>query len=136
SAAYYGQLARGRLGLPEIGLNPPPEPGPERRAALAKNEIVRAVAIFYAIDQRDLILSMVLDLAERAYDPGLLAMLGEQEAQNQDARAMLHLGRTALTRGLPFEQYCIPTIGMPNYSAIGPETDRSVVYLIARQESG
>jgi peptidoglycan lytic transglycosylase len=135
-AAYYGQLARAKLGLPEIGLNPAPEPGAERRAALAKNEVVRAVAILYAIDQRDLIISIMIDLADRAYDPGLLAVLGELAAGNKDARAMLFLGRGAIARGLPFEYYAFPTIGIPSYSAIGPETDASVVYAIARQESG
>jgi peptidoglycan lytic transglycosylase len=135
-AAYYGQLARARLGLPEIGLNPAPEPGAERRAALVQNEVVRAVAILYAIDQRDLILSIMIDLADRAYDPGLLAMLGELAARHKDARAMLYLGRGAIARGLPFEHYAFPTVGMPNYSTIGPEADASVVYAIARQESG
>ena len=135
-AAYYGQLARARLGLPDVGLNPAPEPGTERRAVLAKNEVVRAVAILYAIDQRDLVLSIVIDLADRAYDPGLLAMLGELAARHKDARAMLYLGRGAIARGLPFEYYAFPTVGMPSYSTIGPEADASVVYAIARQESG
>jgi peptidoglycan lytic transglycosylase len=135
-AAYYGQLARARLGLPDVGLNPAPEPGAERRAVLAKNDVVRAVAILYAIDQRDLVLSIMIDLADRAYDPGLLAMLGELAARHKDARAMLYLGRGAIARGLPFEYYAFPTVGMPSYSTIGPEADASVVYAIARQESG
>ncbi len=49
---------------------------------------------------------------------------------------MLYLGRGAIARGLPFEHYAFPTVGMPNYSSIGPEADTSVVYAIARQESG
>ena len=34
------------------------------------------------------------------------------------------------------EQYAFPDIGLPPYSAIGPQLDRCIVYSIARTESG
>ncbi len=69
STAYYGQLARARLGLPEIALASPPVPSAEKRAALARNEVVRATEILYAINERDLVIPIVADLAERGYGP-------------------------------------------------------------------
>ena len=46
--AYYGQIARARLGLNELGLHRPPEP--TNRAQLMNLEVVRAVQLLYAID--------------------------------------------------------------------------------------
>ncbi|HEX4237960.1 MAG TPA: lytic transglycosylase domain-containing protein, partial [Xanthobacteraceae bacterium] len=48
--AYYGQLARAKLGLNEITLRMVPEPAPEHRTL----EIARVFEILYAIDERDL----------------------------------------------------------------------------------
>ena len=49
STAYYGQLARARLGLKDIVVRPPPDP------AQAQMDVVRAIEILYAIGERDLI---------------------------------------------------------------------------------
>ncbi len=48
---------------------------------------------------------------------------------------MLLLGKAALGNGLPLDHYAFPTIGLPQYSAIGPEVEPAIVYAIARQES-
>jgi peptidoglycan lytic transglycosylase len=48
---------------------------------------------------------------------------------------MLLVGKAALNRGLPFDFYAYPVIGVPRFAEIGPEVNRSVVYSIARQES-
>ena len=70
--AYYGQLARARLGLGEIALRrPPPEP-----VHGAARELLRAADILYAIGERDLVASFVTDLAEESSDAGALAALG------------------------------------------------------------
>lgn len=135
STAYYGQLARARLGMRDLALHPPLDQSPERRASLSRLEIVRAVDMLYDIDQRDLVLPIMSDLGDRAVDSGALMMLGEIAKQNNDARAMLMLGKAALTRGLPLDHYAFPTIGIPKYQPIGPEVDAAVVYSIARQES-
>jgi soluble lytic murein transglycosylase len=49
---------------------------------------------------------------------------------------MLMIGKTALARGFPLDQYAFPDIGVPSYNPIGPEVDRCIVYSIARTESG
>ena len=129
--AYYGQLARARLGLGEIALRrPPPEP-----VHGAARELLRAADILYAIGERDLVASFVTDLAEESSDAAALAALGQLTAHYNDARAMLLIGKTALARGLPMDQYAFPDIGVPPYSAIGPQLDRCIVYSIVRTES-
>jgi soluble lytic murein transglycosylase len=135
STAYYGQLARARLGLPEIALASPPAPSAEKRAALAHNEVVRATEMLYAVNANDLVIPIVADLAERGSDVGVLVALAEVTARHDDARCALLIGKGALGRGHPFDHYAFPTFGLPRYSSIGPEVEPAVVYSIARQES-
>jgi len=96
---------------------------------------VRAAEILYALDERNLIRPLMADLGERLEDIGALSALGEITAKHRDARAMLQLGKAALARGHPFAQYAFPTIGVPEYTPIGPRLDPSVVFAIVRQES-
>jgi soluble lytic murein transglycosylase len=129
--AYYGQLARVRLGLGEIALRrPPPEP-----VHGAAHELLRAADILYAIGERDLVASFVTDLAEESSDAAAIAALGQLTAHYNDARAMLLIGKTALARGLAMDRYAFPDIGVPPYSPIGSQLDRCIVYSIVRTES-
>lgn len=134
STAYYGQLARGRLGLGEIALRSAAM-SPDKRAAVSRLEVVRAVEILYAIDERNLVLPFVADLPDRTQDAAALSAIGELTGKHNDARAMLLLGKAALGNGLPLDHYAFPTIGLPQYTAIGPEVEPAIVYAIARQES-
>lgn len=129
--AYYGQLARAKLGLNEVTLRMPPEPAPEHRTL----EIARVFEILYAIDERDLVAAMAADLGENATDTAALVSLAGVAARHHDARATLLIGKAALRRGLPFERYAFPDFGVPKYQQIGPEVEACVVYAIVRQES-
>jgi soluble lytic murein transglycosylase len=129
--AYYGQLALARLGLDAVALHEAPEPPAEHR----RLELVRAFEILYAVEQRDLVAAMAADLGDKAADMGALAALAEIAKQHNDARATLLIGKAALGRGMPLEQYAFPIFGMPSYRPIGPEVEPCVVYSIARQES-
>ena len=129
--AYYGQLARARLGLNEVTLRTPPERAPEHRTL----EIARVFEILYAIDERDLLAAIAADLGENATDTAALVELAGIAARHHDARATLLIGKAALRRGLPFERYAFPDFGVPEYQQIGPEVESSVVYAIVRQES-
>jgi soluble lytic murein transglycosylase len=135
STAYYGQLARARLGLSEIALAAPPHHPPDGRSALARTEVARAVDILYTVGERDLVIPIAADLGERSDDVGGMAALAEVVTRHQDARALLLIGKGALARGHPFDHYAFPTFGLPRYSAIGPDVEPAVVYSIARQES-
>jgi soluble lytic murein transglycosylase len=127
--AYYGQLAGARLGLRNIALRSAPS------RPLGSSELVRAIELLYATDHDSMVAGAIADLGDRSDDAGTLGAIGEITARNKDARAMLLLGKAAVGRGLPLDHYAFPTIGMPNYTAIGPAVERPLVYAIARQES-
>jgi soluble lytic murein transglycosylase len=134
STAYYGQLARAKLGLDKIELRSPPQPGPGNGSPLS-DELVHAADMLYAVGERDLVVNFAADLAEQGGDAGVLVALGDLTARRADARAMLQIGKTALARGLALDLYAFPTIGIPQHSPIGPEIERSLVYSVARTES-
>ena len=131
STSYYGQLARAKLGLPQIELNGTPI---ARGRGIERLEIVRAVQLLYALDEREIAIPILADMGENG-DPDALVGLGELASRSGDARGMLLLGKAALNRGLPFDFYAYPVNGIPPFKSIGPEVEQSVVFAIARQES-
>jgi soluble lytic murein transglycosylase len=132
STAYYGQIARAKLGYKEMSLRPAPEP---REARGRLEEVERAVELLYAVDERDLIAGALADLGERSSDAAALAALAELAIRHRDARAAALVGKAALGRGLALEHYAFPVIGIPEYRPIGPAVEPAVVYAIVRQES-
>jgi soluble lytic murein transglycosylase len=130
TTVYYGQIARAKLGLPDLPLRAPPARPPG-----AMPDVVRAAEFLYAADERDLANAMLADLGERSDDINVLAGIGEAAARAGDARGMLLLGKAAVGRGHPFDYYAHPTVGLPGYSPIGPAIDASIAYSIARTES-
>jgi soluble lytic murein transglycosylase len=131
STSYYGQLARAKLGLPQIELNGAPA---GRGRGVERLEIVRAVQLLYELDEREIAIPIFGDLGENG-DPDALVGLGELTSRYSDARGMLLLGKAALNRGLPFDFYAYPVNGIPPFKQFGPEIEQSIVYAIARQES-
>ena len=134
SAAYYGQLARARIGLAALALAPPPT-RPDKLAEIERLELVRAVEILYALKETALVIPLMADLGGKLDDVGALSALGELAEQQQDARGMLHLGKAALARGLPLDYYAFPAVGVPRYAPIGPGIDNAMLFAIIRQES-
>ncbi len=132
--AYYGQLARARLGLDRAQLRAP-VPAEAADGATRTDERVRAADMLYALGERDVALSFVADLAEASTDVPVLTALAELAGRRNDARAMLQIGKPALARGLALDNYAFPTIGIPQHSPIGPEIERSIIYSVARTES-
>lgn len=131
STSYYGQLARAKLGLPQLELNGAPT---GRGRGVERLEIVRAVQLLYELDEGEVAIPIFADMGENG-DPDALVGLAELTARYSDARAMLLVGKAALNRGLPFDHYAYPVNGIPPFKQFGPEVEPSVVYAIARQES-
>ncbi len=131
STAYYGQLARARLGLGSVALQRMPEPPVEHR----RLEVARAFEILYDVNERNFVAVMAADLADKTTDAGALAQLADIATRHRDARATMLIGKIASGRGLPLERYAFPAFGIPTVRSLGPAVERCVIYSIARQES-
>jgi soluble lytic murein transglycosylase len=132
---YYGQLARARLGLPDLGLRGPPKFTDEQRAAFGKFEVVRAAELLYALNERDMIASMYAELGQSGRDVAGMTALAELAGKQVDPRAMLLLCESAVRRGLPLDYHAYPVAGLPDFKPIAPPVGRALAYAIARQES-
>ncbi|MDF0581552.1 lytic transglycosylase domain-containing protein [Bradyrhizobium yuanmingense] len=132
--AYYGQLARARLGLDGIELRPPSPVLASADAQLA-DERVRAADMLYGIGERDMVFYYAEDFAKESTDVAALEALGELAGRHNDARVMLEVGKTALARGLALDHYAFPTIGIPEHKQVAPAIETSVIYSVARTES-
>ena len=132
---YYGQLARARLGLTDLGLRGPTSFTPDERKVLGNLEVVRAAEILYALDERNMLASMFAEIGESGADVAGMSVLADVAARHNDGRAMVLLGRYAHARGLPLDYYAYPTVGLPNYKPIAPPITQALAYSIARQES-
>ncbi|MEY9589116.1 soluble lytic murein transglycosylase-like protein [Bradyrhizobium yuanmingense] len=132
--AYYGQLARARLGLDGIELRPPSPVLASADAQLA-DERVRAADMLYGIGERDMVFYYAEDFAKESTDVAALEALGELAGRRNDARVMLEVGKTALARGLALDHYAFPTIGIPEHKQVAPAIETSVIYSVARTES-
>jgi soluble lytic murein transglycosylase len=135
SATYYGQLARARLGLADLGLLDKPHIPQDQYVTMLNLEITRAVDILYGLNERDLVAPIFAELGESATDVAGMAMLCDVARKHNDGRAMLLLAKAAHNRGLPLDYYAFPTIGLPEYKSISPPVADAVTYSIARQES-
>lgn len=132
--AYYGQLARAKLGIRTIALRTAQQTA-AGSASKPSDELVRATEMLYTLGERETVVSFVADLAEDSSDVPTLAAVADMTGRHNDARAMLELGKTALGRGLALDAYAFPTIGIPPHRPVGPAIDRSVIYSVARTES-
>ncbi|MBR0993754.1 lytic transglycosylase domain-containing protein [Bradyrhizobium japonicum] len=132
--AYYGQLARAKLGLDRIELQPP-SPVLAALDTPPADERVRAADMLYGIGERDTVFYYAEDFAKESTDVAALEALGELAARRNDARVMLEVGKSALARGLALDHYAFPTIGIPEHKQVAPAIETSVIYSVARTES-
>ncbi|MBS7546146.1 lytic transglycosylase domain-containing protein [Ancylobacter oerskovii] len=135
NSAYYGQLARARLGRPDFSVRAAPAPSAAQRVAFARDEGVQIFKLLQKLDKTALTVALAHDLAERLPDPASVGMLAEVARADGDARTMTVIGKVALSRGMPLEAEAFPTIGVPRYQPITQDVDRALVFAITRQES-
>ena len=121
--AYYGQIARAKAGLGELALNPFPTLTSADRNKATSSDLVRAAELLYAVEARDLAWTMMADLGDKSTDVPTLAVLSELTAKYRDARGMLLLGKLALARGYALDHAAFPTVGVPDYTPIGPPVE-------------
>ncbi|MEA1832255.1 transglycosylase SLT domain-containing protein [Methylobacterium durans] len=135
--AYYGQLARAKLGQSSLPLRSPADLDATARAAFDKRLCVRALRLLGEAALKELALPLYIDAAQKLTDPAELQALGDLAVEMKDARALVAIGKLAVQRGLPLDAHAYPTIGIPAYEAFSavPLVERAMVFAIARQES-
>lgn len=127
--AYYGQLGRARLGLPDLPL---------RLGDASRFETLpghRGLRLLYRLGERNLAGVMLADLAQRLPTTEGLEALAAIAWREADARTLVMVGKTGLQRGFPLDAAAYPTHGVPEFDVLGDPMERAIVHAIARQES-
>jgi soluble lytic murein transglycosylase len=133
--AYYGQLARDKLGHPPVELRRPEKRDETARAAFHNLSAVRVLKLLHDAGADDLALSLYAELAQTISDVAHLDALGALAAEHGNARAVLVVGKTAVQRGFPLDTHAYPSFGVPSFPTIGDPVEEAMVYAITRQES-
>ncbi len=129
--AYYGQLARARLGEPIDALR---KPNAMTRGA-ARVPVTRVVEMLLALGENEFAASLASESVRSLKDEAQMAALADVVARAGDARITLSIGKQAVQRGHLLDEAAFPTFGIPPYDPIGTAAPLAVVYAIARQES-
>jgi soluble lytic murein transglycosylase len=135
STTYYGQLARVKLGGRDLPLRGIPAPSAATRQQFATNPAVRGIELLYAIGEREETIPLFNDLSNQVNNGEFLGLLAGIAQRNNDTRAILVVGKAAVSNGHPLETVAWPTNGIPSYRPVGPAIEPAVVHGIARQES-
>lgn len=127
--AYYGQLARAKLGLPDLPLRL----GPGTESGVQPGH--SGVRLLYRLGERELANLLLVDLSQRLPTAEGLEGLATVARQEADARTLVMIGKTAVQRGFPLDAIAYPTHGVPDFDVLGDPMERAIVHAIARQES-
>ncbi|MCO4054140.1 MAG: lytic transglycosylase domain-containing protein [Bosea sp.] len=127
--AYYGQIARTRLGQFDVPLRSASASSPTFHPAIAVVEALEAA------DRHALARALILDLARTLDDADTVQHLAGIAARVGDTRLLVNIGKAAVQRGLPLDLTAYPTGGIPAFEPTGLPVERAMIYAIARQES-
>lgn len=133
--AYYGQLARHRLGEAEVPVTAQVSPNPAARARAEADPLIGALRLAYRLGDSSLTVPLLAQAARTAPDAETFALLAEIAAEANDVRGRLLVGKRALYAGHPLHAEAFPTDGVPPVDAPGAGVERAMVLAIARQES-
>jgi soluble lytic murein transglycosylase len=126
--AYYGQIARAKLGQAAMPLRALPAIAD----AAGQHPSIALIETLEAADEHPLARGLILELARHLDDAAAVGQLATIAARVGDARLLVSLGKTAVQRGMPLDLTAYPTDGMPAFES---PVERAIVFAIARQES-
>jgi soluble lytic murein transglycosylase len=129
--AYYGQLARSKLGLTVL----PIRTIAKEATGEDRDEAVKVIDLLYAAGEKDLAASLVFEAARHLADEAQVAALASLVARQRDAHLSLNVGKIISQRGMPIDTLAYPNYGVPAFEPLENSAAVSVVYSIARQES-
>lgn len=130
-ATYYGQLARGKLGLTTLPIRTLDNEatGDER------DDSIKVIELLYAIGEKNSATALAIEGVRNLAGERQIAALASIVARQQDAHVSLTVGKAASHRGIAIDTLAFPNYGVPPFQPLQNSADPSVVYSIARQES-
>jgi soluble lytic murein transglycosylase len=129
--AYYGQIARARLGRTDLPLrHVEAAPG-----ATTHHPALGVIEALEAAGQHALARNLITEMARVLDEPAAMAWLAATAARVGDARLLVSIGKSAVQRGLPLDLTAYPVDAMPAFAPAGLSVERAMVFAIARQES-
>ncbi|MEE8189742.1 MAG: lytic transglycosylase domain-containing protein [Kiloniellales bacterium] len=133
TTAFYGQLARRRLGQAiQVETAPADPPGKDAREAFERGELVRIARLLGEIEQdkiQERFLKRLILLADSAKDYILVAELARELGRNDLA---VRTAKAARNEGVMLAEYLFPSVQLPK----GGNPEPALVLAVVRQESG
>ncbi|MCI0598220.1 MAG: lytic transglycosylase domain-containing protein, partial [Beijerinckiaceae bacterium] len=129
--AYYGQLARGKLGLTAL----PIRAITKEATGEDRDDALEVVDLLYNAGEKDLAAPLVIESARHLADESQVAALASLVAKQRDAHLSLSVGKIISQRGMPIDALAFPNYGVPSYEPLENSVAPSIVYSVARQES-
>lgn len=133
--AFYGQLAREKLGKNRLGLSRPAKPSSQDRASFARDELVIAIKRLEAAGYGNLTAQFYRTLGQTLTNPRVLSLVTQMAQEYGHHRLALMVGKLAVSRGVDADLLAFPTAAIPRKAKVHKDVGKPVVYAIARQES-
>ncbi|MCW2309351.1 transglycosylase SLT domain-containing protein [Rhodobium gokarnense] len=134
-SAFYGQLARARLGKSSLGLGHPPAASADDRTAFSRNELVRAIKAMADAGHVDLTLPLFMHLSRTLPNAAQAALLTDLAEDYGKHRYALIVGKEAANRWPEAAAIAFPMKAIPAKTKITRGVEKPLVYAVARQES-
>jgi soluble lytic murein transglycosylase len=133
--AFYGQLAREKLGIRTTGLERMPRPSALDRMRFADRDLVKVVRLLAAAGYADRSLPFLRALGQSVDTPGEVALMTTLARRIGRPQAGIQAAAIAEERGLKVA--CLPALffGVPSGLRPPGAVDRALVYAVVRQES-
>jgi soluble lytic murein transglycosylase len=131
---FYGQMARAKLGLTDLGLSRNVTPTGADQAAIERDDRFAALAKLNAMGRKDLATPFYKYMAESLPTPGQVAVLIDMAEKQGWYTFAVTAGKAAAQRGLDMQALAFPVRGLPSdINTAGLE--KALAFAITRQES-
>ncbi|MDR3372908.1 MAG: lytic transglycosylase domain-containing protein [Ancalomicrobiaceae bacterium] len=131
---FYGQMARAKLGMNDLGLSRNVVATGADRSAIERDDRFAALAELIAVGRKDLAETFFRYMAETLPTPGQIAVLIDMAERQGWYNLAVMAGKAASQRGLDMQALAFPVKGLPSdIDTSGLE--KALAFAITRQES-
>jgi soluble lytic murein transglycosylase len=135
--AYYGQLARLKLGEPaHLAIAPTPQPTAEEQRRFFDREPVRAARLLGELGEAGFAGVFLTQLAYSLDSTAEIARAGRLARDLGMPHVALRIGKIAVARGRPLAGLAFLTGAIPDLPPRGDAVEPALLHAVARQESG